>query len=475
MKFQNDPDGTRLPIKIDSTTNCEYAPIALDKVQQVGNDEALRQCDENARKVGTDRRSFLVSACGAATTLLTLNRVNAAAGRDGSHFEMSEEAAFDEAAALEALGNREFIFDVQGHYLPPGGHMQKKAGCAEAAEQLSREYMACIGAESFKKDVFLDSDTDMMVLSFVPSTRDSEPLTIEEADATRQLIDDMEGGHRLLLHGRVNPNQDGDLDDMDELAERWGVSAWKCYTQWGPDGNGFYLTDDVGRRFIEKARQLGVKNIAIHKGIPFGQKSYEHSLCTDVGQVARDYPDVNFLIYHSGWVPWQAEGPHDPERQEGIDGLVNSVLAAGLGHGSNVYAELGSTWRGLMRDPDSAAHGVGKLIKHLGPDNVLWGTDSVWYGSPQDQIQGFRSFQISSQLREQHGYAEMTPQLRAKVFGLNAMRPYGIDVAEMQKRAAADGISQRREEYAAAADPHYLTLGPKTRREFLDMLKIHSV
>ena len=74
----------------------------------------------------------------------------------------------------------------------------------------------------------------------------------------------MEGTHRLLIHGRVNPNQQGDLEGMDELAERWGVSAWKCYTQWGPDGRGFFLHDEeTGLRMIEKARALGVKNICV--------------------------------------------------------------------------------------------------------------------------------------------------------------------------------------------------------------------
>ena len=86
--------------------------------------------------------------------------------------------------------------------------------------------MCCIGAEAFIKDIFLDSDTDMMVLSFIPSRREAEPLTIAEAAATREIVERMEGTHRLLIHGRVNPNQEGDLDDMDELAERWGVAAW---------------------------------------------------------------------------------------------------------------------------------------------------------------------------------------------------------------------------------------------------------
>jgi hypothetical protein len=136
---------------------------------------------------------------------------------------------------------------------------------------------------------------------------------------------------------------------------------------------------------------------------------------------------------------------------------------------SNVYAELGSTWRFLMRDPDNAAHALGKLLKYCGRDNVLWGTDSIWYGSPQDQIEAFRTFQISNEFRERFGYDEITAELRAKVFGLNAMRPYGIDGSEARLRASTDRVSRQRENYRNAPDPSYLTYGPKTRREFLNL------
>ena len=122
-----------------------------------------------------------------------------------------------------------------------------------------------------------------------------------------------------------------------------------------------------------------------------------------------------------------------------------------------------------MRDPDSAAHALGKLFTYCGEDNVLWGTDSIWYGSPQDQIQAFRSFQISPEFRERFGYPEITPELRAKVFGLNATKPYGIDAAEVKLRASNDSLSRRRENYLNAPDPSYLTHGPKTRREFLNL------
>jgi predicted TIM-barrel fold metal-dependent hydrolase len=306
----------------------------------------------------------------------------------------------------------------------------------------------------------------------VPARRDASPLTIESADAVRRIVDRMEGNHRLLIHGRVNPNQPGDIEDMEELKERWGVSAWKTYTQWGLDGNGFFLSDDVGIRFIEKARALGVKVICVHKGLPFGKRSYEHSQCSDIGVVAKRFPDVSFLIYHSGFVPGATEGPFVGNGAgDGIDTLIRSLIENGVKPGANVYAELGSTWRFLMRDPQQAAHSLGKLLKYCGPDNVLWGTDSIWYGSPQDQIQAFRTFQISAEFRDKYGYPEVTPQLRARIFGLNATRPYKISAEEVKKRARGDRVARERLAYLENPRPHYLTYGPKTRREFLNLVR----
>jgi predicted TIM-barrel fold metal-dependent hydrolase len=475
-----DPDGTRLPIKIDSTSNGEFAPIALDDVQRHGNALASESATRHARRLGLARRQFMVSACGAASTLLALNAANAAAGRSGGSFELPSEAAEDLQLAAASVHGEEFILDVQGHFVNPHGAWLKglpadarplewfpQASCELSKRPGERSYLECLGSEQFVKDVFLDSDTDLMVLSFVPSRRDSEPLTIEEAAATRDIVARLEGAHRLLLHGRVNPNQDGDLQGMDELKERWDIAAWKTYTQWGPQGKGFFLNDEVGIRFVEKARALGVKRICVHKGLPFGRESYEHSLCDDIGPVAKRFPDVAFLVYHSGFVAEQPERAFDPAHNDGIDSLIGSLQRAGIGHGSNVYAELGSTWRYLMREPDSAAHALGKLLKHLGPDNVLWGTDSIWYGSPQDQIQAFRTFQISERLQEQHGYPALDATVRAKVFGLNAARVYGIAVPERAQSLRRDRIAQERLVARAEPDPEFRTYGPRTRREFL--------
>jgi predicted TIM-barrel fold metal-dependent hydrolase len=393
MKAPIDPLGTRLPVKLDTTSNGEFAPVRLSETNREANRRAHEAAGANAKRLNLSKREFLIRACGAASTLLSFNAANAAAGKTGGFFDLPADAALDQQLARARLGGKgEFIFDVQGHFVDPTGAWVKnaygltafkwapKAACALAQRPGAMSHLDCLGPEEFVKDVFLDSDTDMMVLSFVPSTREAEPLTIAAADAVRRIVERMEGTHRLLLHGRVNPNQAGDFEAMDELKERWGVSAWKTYTQFGPGGNGYFLTDDVGLRFVEKARALGVKVICIHKGLPFGSWSYEHSQCSDIGPIAKRFPDVQFLVYHSGFVTSVHEQPYDHDaKRDGIDTLIRSLLVNGVKPGSNVYAELGSTWRFLMRDPEQAAHALGKLIKYCGEDNVLWGTDSIWY------------------------------------------------------------------------------------------------
>lgn len=352
MQCTHDPHGSRLPIKLDSASNGEYAPIPLEAVHREARQRAFAAAEKNARRLAIGRREFLISACGAATALMAMNEAYARHGLTGGFFEIPKGAALDLHAARSAVDGKELIFDVQGHFvnpagawtkrLPPGAkplQMPKTAACGPMRGSGQLDYLQCIGPDEFVKDVFMDSDTDLMVLSFVPSRREAEPLTIEEAHATARIVERLDGTHRLYIHGRVNPNQPGDLDGMDELAQRYRIAAWKTYTQWGPDGKGFFMDDDPGIALIEKARKLGVKNIAIHKGLAFGPRSYEHSTCADIGRIAKRYPDVNFLIYHSGFVSGAKEGPYDPQRSDGVDGLVTSLEQNGVKPGSNVYAE----------------------------------------------------------------------------------------------------------------------------------------
>ncbi len=261
---------------------------------------------------------------------------------------------------------------------------------------------------------------------------------------------------------------------MDETAANWPVAAWKTYTQHGPKDTGFYLDDDLGKTFIDKVRKTGVNRIAVHKGLPFLQykENLRYASSRDVGPAATANPDITFMIYHAGYDMRMPEGPYARDSGSGVDDLINSLADNGINAAQqkNVYAEIGTTWRYLMRDPDQAAHVIGKLLKYVGEDRVLWGTDSIWYGSPQDQIMAFRAFQISDEFQEKYGYPKITPEIRAKVFGLNGAEAYALSPEDVRKHTKVDPVEKAKQEYAERQDPSYLTYGPKNRREFLRFL-----
>ena len=120
---------------------------------------------------------------------------------------------------------------------------------------------------------------------------------------------------------------------------------------------------------------------------------------------------LNFIAYHSGW-PYHAE------------------LAALKGfkpQRKNMYCEVGSTFAATVTNrPLECAHVLGTLLRDLGPDYVMWGTDSALWGNPQWQIDAFRKFRIPDQLVEGHGYPQLTDEIKAKVFGLNAARIWNL-------------------------------------------------
>lgn len=484
-----DPDGQRLPIKIDTASNGEYAPVPLSAAEEAANARAHEQTDAAARRVGRDRRAFLKTAAGAAATFLAFNEVHAAQGQGGGYFDLPEDAAFDPQLAEAALGGDEFIFDIQTHCVDPSGKW--RAGSEgktwefvlnqvfQQRRKCDDDGFDCYSAEQLVKEVFLDSDTDIAVVSALWGARDSNPTPIEYAAESRAIIDALGSRRRALIHGGVLPNEPGALEFMEVQAKEFKVNAWKTYPQWGPKGRGYLMDDDeFGIPMVEKARELGVKVICAHRGVPLRNLAYEYSHPADIARVAKRYPDVTFICYHSGFEPGVAEGAYvedlganpfpDPER--GIDRLIRAHQEQGFRpNQGNLYAELGSTWRYFMSKPDQAAHVMGKLLKYFGEDRICWGTDSLWYGSPQDQIQAFRAFQISEEFQEKYGYPQLTPQARRKIFGLNAAVPYGLTPDEIKKTDVSDPLPDIRTAYRQDPNPSFRTFGPKTRREFLDL------
>jgi hypothetical protein len=98
----------------------------------------------------------------------------------------------------------------------------------------------------------------------------------------------------------------------------------------------------------------------------------------------------------------------------------------------------------------------------------VWGTDSIWFGTPQDQIQAMRTFQISEELQEAHGYPALTDEVKAKIFGINAARLYDIEPI-----TGSSGLTPEEVEAVRASMAPARTYGPTTVRQSMAMIAAH--
>jgi predicted TIM-barrel fold metal-dependent hydrolase len=460
--------------------------------------------DRNARRLGLDRRDFLASAAGMATAL---GVISASACGSGNGSRLPQEAALDDSAACKALDVRgEFIFDIQTHHVNPFGEWRDHnpqiksfiVGSPQAACGLDGP--DCFSAQHYIEQIFLNSDTKVAVLSGVPSapcggdltTDCGLPLDNEEIVATRALVNGLSHSQRLLSHCLVFPNSglQGQLDEMERVKQAHGVAAWKLYPGWGPYGAGFFMDDpDSGIPVIEKGRQLGVKLFCAHKGLPLMGFDPIHNHPRDMAAAAKLFPDCSFIVYHSAInqgapspMDDLPEGPYDPAdpTPRGINTLIRSLQDYGLqaGPGLNLYAETGGMWSRVMTSPDQAAHALGKLLKYFGPDNVVWGTDCIWTGSPQAQLEAFWAFQIGPEYQERYGYPALTDDVKRKILGLNAARLYGIDPTATLCAIGHGSLAQLKSEMDGDLGGRRFTAlqpaGPRTRREFLSLARMNG-
>ena len=480
-----------LPFIPGQASNGEFVPRARTPQHIEAEARALEMAEHIAWKRGIDRRRFLQSAGGIAVTLAAINIAGCDGGDKktlppgvtaGATYDVPADA--DPDAVCAKLDGDEFIFDVQTHHVDPMGPWVKESpataaffrqylpgdpSCSEA------DHLDCLSRYYYAHDIFLESDTSIAVLSDTPSGDNGDPLSFDEMKRTRDIIGQLspKDNGRLRLHSVVVPNDTPGvqyaLDRMQARAEAMDVAAWKIYTPWGPNGKGWFLDDPVlGIPIIEKARSVGVKTICAHKGLPLFGFEREKASPRDIGVVAKAYPDMNFVVYHSGWYPGTREGAYDPANAElGVNSLVKSLLDYNVKPNTNVYAEMGSTWRNLISDTTQAAHVLGKLLKHCGEDNVLWGTDCIWTGSPQPQIAAFRAFKMDPQFAQQYGYPLLTNDVKRKVFGLNAARLYGVDPVAQKCRIEKDEVDKLRSSWldldGATHEPRYASRGPTDR------------
>jgi predicted TIM-barrel fold metal-dependent hydrolase len=341
---------------------------------------------------------------------------------------------------------------------------------------------------NFIKEMYFDSETSMLVISGVPGKethRGPDGKVLEGAARTpgyagqilpswvmtkrKKEINDLAGCQRALCQGNCAPNHYWDraantadktalFEQMEQEVKVYGIDSWKwyCHTDPGRSGNGFKLDDEkLTYPFYEQSRKLGLKLFSVHKGYASQSRTLGHlANPADVEKAALDNPDLTFIIYHSAI----KHGPSEPEfdQEKFFDPTTGDfawhdvLMKTKEKHPkiNNVYPEIGSAFGTLaIVHPVMCMHLIGKNIKHYGVDHVIWGTDCLWWGSPQWVIDAFKRFQISDELCEKFGYKKLTKEDKAKIFGLNAAKLYGVDVKAQRKALPEDALSKFKQAY----------------------------
>src|SRR5438552_4642369 len=390
--------------------------------------------DAYAARAGLSRRNFLGTASGFAAAMLAVNKVTGMKFFDVSEAEVLETAAAHELNAARKTATS-FIVDQHTHicirkdgYITGVNTTEKGMWFVQLLDDLGKAMGLANGTkdmtpENFGKMILEGSDTSVAIFNTFGFREDyggKDMIPIEEQAEVKQRSTE----RTIMLGGGLTPNQGlrETLDRMQMFVETYKISGLKLYTFDSTPQRGWWFDDQKKAcPMWEKARKLGIKNIGCHKGIPFGQFMARYAHAEDFDAVCDDFPDLNFIAYHSGW-PYHAE------------------LAALKGfkpQRKNMYCEVGSTFAATVTSrPLECAHVLGTLLRDLGPDYVMWGTDSALWGNPQWQIDAFRKFQIPEQLVEGHGYPPLTAELKAKVFGLNAARIWNLKASASAAQSA---------------------------------------
>ncbi len=463
----------RSPVPTRIVSNGEFTPLPQTQRQRQVEARVEELAERYGRRQGLDRRRFLQTACGMATAFLAMNEVF------GPIWQVSEAEAATPLASQERAARlaNQFIFDAQTHFVRDDFQQEGLLGLGDfASKHWNPDMLGDMGLtldryrfHNFVKEIFLDSETDVALLSGAPF---DDPawwlLTNDQIARARDVIRAIAGKKRLFSHAVFTPGQRGWMDLVDHAIEELAPDSWKGYTIGDPLSPSRYpwrLDDEeLVYPFYEKIVKAGIPIVCIHKGLlPENFETafpgtWEFAKVDDVAKAAKDWPQITFVIYHAALRPFvelpDAELAHF-ERTGDIR-WTSDLARIPQEHGvNNVYAEIGTAFaNSAVANPRLCAAFLGTLVQGMGADHVLWGTDSVWYGSPQWQIEALRRLEVPDEMQEKHGFESLGPAegaVKNAILGLNAARLYSVPLDSRKADALTpDQIDVMRAEYRAA-------------------------
>src|ERR1700729_3039644 len=211
------------PIPTQIVSSDEFYPDPQNERQREVESRMLAMADDLGGKQGLDRRRFFQTAAGMAAAFVAMNEVY------GPVFSVSKAEAATPAMAEERANalKDQFIMDMHTHFLRDDTRltsfvdMRKAVGKAGWNKQLNdhEQTIEDLKFNNYKKEIFLDSDTKIALISSAPSDIEQDWFLTNEmmAQARDKLNKDTAtvGNKRLMSHMIFTPGQPDWLDKLD--------------------------------------------------------------------------------------------------------------------------------------------------------------------------------------------------------------------------------------------------------------------
>ena len=464
------------PIPTQIVSSDEYFPSPQSATQREVEARTKALGGALAKKHGLSRRQFFQTASGMAAAFLAMNEVY------GPLFDVSRAEASDKDVAAERAKGLagQFIMDTHTHFLRDDtritGFVRQREAVGKAgwnpALAGKPQTIEDLKFDNYFKEIFLDSDTKVALISSAPSEIPEDWfLTNDMIAAARAKVNARLGARRMLSHAIFTPGYPGWLEEVDRAIADLKPDSFKGYTigdnthkdksvhPWRMDD------EKLVYPFYERAQKAGLVNICVHKGLfpPSLDEKFPslRPFCDvrDVGRAAKDWPKLNFIIYHGAYrFPGggtAADAYAQFEKTGRVEWVTDLAEIPSKYAVTNVYADLGQLFaQTTVAQPRLIAALMGTLVRGLGASNVIWGTDAVWTGAPQWQIEGLRRLEIPEDMRKQHGYAPLGAAdgpVKTAILGENVARLYGYR-RQAELSVPTDGLVALKSEYAASGE-----------------------
>ena len=447
------------PIPTQFVSSDEFLPSPQTEKQKQVEVRVKALGAELAKHQGLSRRKFFKSAAGMAAAFVAMNDVYGPLYSVSRAEAASPDMANERAKALSG----QFIMDMHTHFLRDDTRLENFVRSREAVGKAGwnpalagkPQTLDDLKFANYFKEIYFDSDTKIALIS---GSGSEEPrdwfLTNEMKIDTRTKVNNLTGSRRMYSHAIFMPGMPGWMDAVDKAIATLKPDSFKGYTV--GDNTNKHLSRHPWRMddekllypFYEKLVKAGLVNVCVHKGLypPETSAKFPNLLpyanVSDVGKAAKDWPQLNFIIYHSafrytgGAYKVGMKQFEDTGRIDWVTDLAEIPEKFGV---KNVYGDLGQIFaQSTVAEPRLCAAMMGMLVKGLGADHVVWGSDAVWTGAPQWQIEALRRLEIPEDMQKKYGYAALGPangKVKNMIFGENSARIYKYDLA---RRAELD-------------------------------------